>query len=159
MKSKLHKINVNRKEQGAIKNLAKDEDIIILPADKGRSTVILNKRDYQQKMSALLDDDKTYEKVVSDPTKSYKNRLITMLKQWKGGNSISPEFYDSLYPTAECTPKMYGLPKIHKKEALLRPIVSSISSVMYQSAKYLARVIGPLVGHSEHHFINSVRLC
>ena len=51
---------------------------------------------------------------------------------------------------------MYGLPKIHKKEALLRPIVASIGSVMYQSAKYLARVIGPLVGHSEHHIINSV---
>ena len=52
----------------------------ILPADKGRSTVILNKRDYQQKMSALLDDAKTYEKLVSDPTKSYKKKLITMLK-------------------------------------------------------------------------------
>ena len=40
MKSKLPKSNVNRNERGAIKNLAKDEDIIILPADKGRSTVI-----------------------------------------------------------------------------------------------------------------------
>ena len=67
MKSKLPKSNVNRKERGAIKNLAKKEDIIILPAD----TVILNKKDYQQKMSALLDDDKTYGKLVSDPTKSY----------------------------------------------------------------------------------------
>ena len=26
---------------------------------------------------------------------------------------------------------------------------------MYQSAKYLARVIGPLLGHSEHHIINN----
>ena len=143
MKSKMSKSNVNRNEWGAIKNLAKDEDIIILPADKGRSTVILNKRYYQQKMSAFLDDDKTYEKLVSDPTKSYKNRLITMLTRWKGSNSVSQEPYDSLYPAGECTPKMYGLPKIHKKEAPLRPIVSSIGSVMYQSAKYLARLIGP----------------
>ena len=89
------------------RNLAKDEDNIILPADKGRSTVILNKRYYQQKMSALLDDDKTYEILVSDPTKSYKNKLIIMLKQWKGGKSISQEPYNSLYPTEECTPKMY----------------------------------------------------
>ena len=64
---------MNRKERGAIKNLAKEEDIIILPADKGRSTVLLNKRYYQQKMSALLDDDKTYGKLVSDPTKSFEN--------------------------------------------------------------------------------------
>ena len=85
-----------------------------------------------------------------------KPSLVTMLKRWKGGNSISQELYNRFYPTAECTPKMYGLPKIHKKEAPLRPIVSSIGSVMYHSAKYLARVIGPLVGHSEHHIINSV---
>ena len=78
-----------------------------------------------------------------------------MLKRWKGGNNISQELYHSLYPTAEYTPKMYGLPKIHKKEAPFR-LVSSIGSVMYQSAKYLARVIGPLVGHSEHHIITSV---
>ena len=51
---------------------------------------------------------------------------------------------------------MYGLPKIHKKDAPLRPIVSSIGSVMYNTAKYLATVIGPLAGNTEHDIVNSM---
>lgn len=52
-------------------------------------------------------------------------------------------------------PKFYGLPKIHKKEVPLRPIVSSIGSITYEVAKYLKEVIGPLVGKTEHHVKNS----
>ena len=37
----------------------------------------------------------------------------------------------------------------------LRPIVSSIGSITYEAAKYLAVVIGPLVGKTEHHIKNS----
>lgn len=52
-------------------------------------------------------------------------------------------------------PKFYGLPKIHKKEVPLRPIVSSIGSITYEAAKYLTEVIGPRVGKTEHHVKNS----
>ncbi|XP_078357260.1 uncharacterized protein LOC144642142 [Oculina patagonica] len=47
------------------------------------------------------------------------------------------------------------LPKIHKNEVPLRPIVSSIGSITYEAATYLAVVIGPLTGKSEHHIKNS----
>ena len=52
-------------------------------------------------------------------------------------------------------PKFYGLPKIHKADAPLRPIVSSVDSVTYNVAKHVAYIIGPLVGKSEHHIVNS----
>ena len=48
-------------------------------------------------------------------------------------------------------PKFYGLPKIHKKETPLRPIVSSIGSVSYSTSKELARILKPLVGRSPYH--------
>ncbi|KAL9953266.1 hypothetical protein ACROYT_G040655 [Oculina patagonica] len=48
-----------------------------------------------------------------------------------------------------------GLPKIHKKDAPLRPIVSSIGSVMYDTAKFLAKIMKPLVGLNGHHIVNS----
>ena len=47
-------------------------------------------------------------------------------------------------------PKFYGLPKIHKKETPLRPIVSSIGSVSYATSKELARILKPLVGRSPY---------
>ena len=60
-----------------------------------------------------------------------------------------------MYPTGASSPKFYGLPKIHKKNMPLRPIVSSIGSVTYGVAKELARVIKPLMGNSEHHVNNT----
>ena len=55
-----------------------------------------------------------------------------------------------------CPPKFYGLPKIHKQDTPLRPIVSSCGSVTYRVAKELAKILKPLVGKSPHH-INSTQ--
>ena len=51
-------------------------------------------------------------------------------------------------------PKFYGLPKIHKPDTTLRPIVSSCGSVTYGAVKELAKILKPLVGKCPHH-INS----
>ena len=40
-------------------------------------------------------------------------------------------------------PKFYGLPKVHKDGMPLRPIISSIGSVTYKTAKQLARILNP----------------
>ena len=55
-----------------------------------------------------------------------------------------------------CPPKFYGLPKIHKPDTPLRPILSSCGSVTYGVAKELAKILKPLVGKSPHH-INSTK--
>ena len=134
-KSKPPRSNISKAEREAIKSLAKDDSVVILPADKGRTTVILNKQDYQSKVKTLLDDTRnTYEKLTSNPTRSIKNKLIQILKDWRREGRIPDSLYNQLYPTAENIPKFYGLPKIHKKDAPRRPIVSSIDSVMYNTA-------------------------
>ena len=62
-----------------------------------------------------------------------------------------------------CPLKFYGLPKIHKLDTPLRPIVSSCGSVTYDVAKELAKILKPLVGKSPHHikitqdFVEQVR--
>ena len=50
-----------------------------------------------------------------------------------------------------CPPKFYDLPKIHKLDTPLRPIVSSCGSVTYGVAKELAKILKPLVGKSPPH--------
>ena len=57
-------------------------------------------------------------------------------------------------PTGCVLPKFYGLPKIHKPDTALRPIVSSCGPVTYGVAKELAKILKPLVGKSPCH-INS----
>ena len=61
-----------------------------------------------------------------------------------------------MYPTGCVPPKFYGLPKIHKPDTPLRPIVSSCGSVTYGVAKELAKILKPLVGKSPCH-INSTQ--
>ena len=51
--------------------------------------------------------------------------------------------------------KFYRLPKIHKLGMQLRPIVSSIGTVTYQTSKEVARILKPLVGRSPHHVKNT----
>ena len=61
-----------------------------------------------------------------------------------------------MYPTDCVHPKFYGLPKIHKPDTPLGPIVSSCGSVTYGVAKELVKILKPLVGMSPHH-INSTQ--
>ena len=56
-----------------------------------------------------------------------------------------------MYPMGCTSPKFYGLPKIHKTNIPLRPIVSSRGSVTSGVAKVLAKTLKPLVGKSPHH--------
>ncbi|XP_071439841.1 uncharacterized protein [Hetaerina americana] len=45
-------------------------------------------------------------------------------------------------------PRLYGLPKVHKKEIPLRPIVSSLGSPTYKLAQFLARSLKPCTGNT-----------
>ena len=78
-----------------------------------------------------------------------------MLKTIKTQEGINEALYKKLYPTWAGVPKFYGLPKIHKKETPLRPIISSIGSVSYATSKELARILKPLVGRSPYHVHNN----
>ena len=52
--------NLSPEFQGALRSLRKKDDLLILPADKGRATVVLDKGDYDRKINGMLSDEKTY---------------------------------------------------------------------------------------------------
>ena len=83
------------------------------------------------------------------------NNLMTLLKSIKAKGGIKEELYKRLYPTGAGTPKLYGFPKNHKVGMSLRPIVSSIGTVTYQTAREVARILKHLVGKSPHHVRNT----
>ena len=150
--------NITRNERQAIKDLKhvkKDNNIVILPADKGKITVVLDSNTYEEKVNALLSDTKTYSKLNKDPTTTYKNRLLKLLKELKEKGSIDQTLYEKLRPSACVVPCIYGLPKVHKNNIPVRPIVSSIGSVCYNLARFVADLLSPLVGKSPHHIQNS----
>ena len=52
--------NLTKDERQSLKRLKTDENIVILPAGKGRVTVVMDKTDYYDKMDALVNDKQTY---------------------------------------------------------------------------------------------------
>ena len=82
-------VKLDKTEQKAIKDLQNDNEIIILPADKGRMTVIMNKSDYIDKANTLLNDTETYQPLDTDPNKTTVNRINQKLKQLKDKDKLS----------------------------------------------------------------------
>ena len=104
---------------------------------------------------AILSDTKTYKKLKADPTSRYEKEFATALRDLKDHKVIDYALHSKLYPTCDQAPRFYGLPKIHKVNCPLRPIVSSIGTISYQIARYVADILSPLVGKTEHHVKNS----
>ena len=148
------KPNITKEEQKAIENLRKDDTQIVLTADKGVALVVMKREEYDKKAEELLNTT-TYTTINSDSRTRYKNKLISLLKSIKTKGGMNEALYKKLYPTGAEVPKFYGLPKIHKRETPLRPIVSSIGAVSYATSKELARILSPLVGRSPYHVHNN----
>nr|VZI36234.1 unnamed protein product [Spirometra erinaceieuropaei] len=68
-----------RAQQDALRSLEADKSIVNLPADKGRSTVILDKAEYLQKANSLLEDRRAYVKCDGDPMKKLVTQISTTL--------------------------------------------------------------------------------
>ena len=97
----------------------------------------------------------TYGKLRGDPTATQENRLSHKLKGLEKNGEITSALYNRLTPTGSQPPRIYGLPKIHKPDVPLRPIVSCIGSPTYQLSKHITSLISPLAGHTSSHVKNS----
>ena len=106
--------NTTKEEFKAIKELRVDQSRIVLTADKGVAMVIMDKQQYMDKATALLQDTNTYRTIPKDPTNKLKNKLIGILRDIKQTGGLKDTTYHKAYPTSAVPPKFYGLPKIHK---------------------------------------------
>ena len=147
--------NITYKEQNALKSLRSDESILIVPADKGRSTVVINKTDYMEKVSEHLNDETTYREVASNPTNTLQSKVNSELKSLKDENSLSDEQYKHLRSTTASTPLFYALIKTHKLNYPIRPIVSFCDSPTYKLAQFLTNLLNPITDLSEMKLKNT----
>ena len=152
------KPNLKKSERIALEELAKDKNITIVPADKGRAVVVMNTVDYKNKAKQLLSDENTYQRLNKDPTSKFSNKLINQLKELKKEGGLDDREYRRVYPTSALIPRFYGLPKVHKQGAPLRPIVASRGSITYELAKLLAQILSPLVGKNGYALKNSAEM-
>ena len=108
--------------------LKANKNLIITNSDKGNKTVILTREDYINKSKILLNDTKFYVQINNNPTDSIEkknNEFVNYLFQRKILNSEETKNFKHYNSTS---PLYYGLPKIHKENIPLRPIISCINS-------------------------------
>ena len=109
-------LNISAEERRATKNLKMNEEILVLLADKGNATVIMNKIDYKKQISAMLQDTKTYSRLNDkrhNPTSSTANSLQRKLADLKKSGNLTDSEYCKIKPNDPVPAAFYGLPKIH----------------------------------------------
>ena len=136
------KSNLSRAESEAIRLLQANDDIVILPADKGNATAVLDKSDYREKLQELLDAG-PYKKVTRDPGPSFRRELHRRLSKVSADGRLSRTELLRLCPTHFQVPHLFGLPKIHKPDVPLRPIISMRDSVLQSVSRCLADIMRP----------------
>ena len=98
----------------------------------------------------FVNDKQTYQELKRDPTpalqRKVNNKLLTLNKL----NAIDTRRYYRLRCSVPQAPKLYGVPKLHKPNTPMRPIVSHCGSPTYQLSKYLTTILQPLTNESRH---------
>ena len=147
-----HSKDLLTKEQyEKIKDFKNNPNIIIRKADKSNTFVIMDKTDYNDKIDHLLSDESKFRKIDEDPTNDIKtelNKLITTV------NTKSEQKITKIFGHFE-PGYMYGNPKTHKSlnDLPLRPIVSHVGTVTYNTAKWINNIITPYMPKT--HMIES----
>ena len=121
--------------------LKKNKELLVLEADKGRSTVIMDREEYREKLLKILQDKENYKKVGRNPTKSLEKKSKCLVDTLRNEKWIDERLADSLTRLDSVPPKIYGLPKIHKTDLPLRPVVSMVKAPTELLSKFVASIL------------------
>lgn len=134
------KINILKLKKASA--YSKENKIMYTVADKGGATVAIKVDDYKVKMKEMLSDTNTYKKLDSNPLPKLINKTKKLLKEWNDRNIFPKKltrFDTSLSDTSIA--KIYGLPKTHKPNYPMRPIVSNINTPTSFLSRFIHKIL------------------
>ena len=116
-------------------------------------------------MDSLVNDNpgQTYEPLKRDLTPALQRRLNGKLLDLKTTQTIDIKLCYRLRCRVSQSAKLYGLPKLHKPNIPMRPIVSFCGSPSYQLSKHLTNILKALTDKSQHklqstdNFIDAIK--
>ncbi|XP_065671866.1 uncharacterized protein LOC136089724 [Hydra vulgaris] len=133
--------------------------ITIKKADKGGGICILDKTDYEEKISLHLSDQNTYKILSEDPTKSIARDVNNLFDNIFLHHMIDKKTSELLRPkTPLRTPLFYGLPKIHRIGIPLSPIVSGCDRPIDNLSFFITDFIQPVAEQLPAYFKDTTHL-
>jgi len=134
-----------------LNELRKNDTIVILPADKESSCVIMDKDDYINKVNCMITDgitDMKYTRCEDTILKDLKNFQSFLYRNFK-----NHENYKDIYPSSHQAARFFSSAKTHKftniedinlQDLKLRPIIDQTGSCFYKASQVLSRYLQPL---------------
>ena len=108
-------------------------------------------------MSTLIENGPN-QLLNKDLTDRLTRKLSEKLFTLKRSGYLPEAVYNKIRTRHKQPPRIYGLPKIHKADVPLRPIVSCVNTFAYDLSAYLAKILSPLTGKSMYTVTNSAHL-
>ena len=115
---------------------------------------MLKKEDYIRTCNEHLENG-PYIKIKKDATSSVVSQITRKVSVLRDNKLIHQQQHLKLKPTGSQPPRFYGLPKIHKDEIPVCPIVSCTGTPLYEVSKYIAEILKPYGKQKEQHTNNS----
>ena len=135
---------IKKEDIHSLKKLAQDSSIIISRPDKGKGTVILNKTDYINKMNNIVNDSTKFIPVNTDIfqlNRKLEDSINSLLRNFKNKNISA---FEQCYVSGTQPGKLYGLPKVHKSNVPLRPVLSACNTATFKLAKNIVNILEPI---------------
>lgn len=143
----------------ATSEFLKNENVFVTFADKGNVTVLMNRESYETKMNTMLSDVTTYESLSRNPINKVRAEAKEILHRWNNNKYLKREYSNfTISQTDTVLAKIYGLPKIHKVDIPLRPIVSCIGTPFEFLSKFISQILKNSLPTPRSRIKNSVDL-
>ena len=154
----------------AIHQLKRRDDIVVTKPDKGSGVVVMDKEEYLRLLADASINNVTKLRIVKPdrpkcrgrPPKHY-HPLLQKEKELESlvRRILPTAIAESVRPSGSRLAHLYGLPKTHKKELAMRPILSATQTYNYALAKWLDDKLKPLVTNqymisNTFEFVNEV---
>ena len=134
-----------------LNRLRKNENIVVLSADKESCTVILNKTDYVNKVNEMINDGISKCKYVETVDSTHKD--LKHFQDFLYRHFYKTKYYDGMRPISNQPARFFATAKTHKfdtieninvKDLKLRPIIDQTGTYIYGASKVVAEFLKPL---------------
>ena len=115
-------MNLTQEEISALKSLKKNKNLAVLRGDKGNVTVLMDKKEVEEKIGAQLNNVKKYLPGPADPIKEFGGLVKECVNNLKKSGAVSTKVAKELLVLNPQDPFVFTNVKVHKPNNPLRLI-------------------------------------
>ncbi|BHF64489.1 hypothetical protein SprV_0200749400 [Sparganum proliferum] len=122
-------ITISKAEDRELLKIRKIEDIVTLSADKGRSTVVMDKAKFCTKLGNLLMDKEAYAPLTVSEFEKLVNSINNTIGKLRKAGALTRREALAAKASDAAMARFYGLPKVHKQGVEADEVIMSFDVI------------------------------